>query len=186
MREVMSPAERAELRIQGPRGFIGDLRSNKKWIVWTWIAIFLWVAASSALFHHFEYSAQIARLNENPSTVGFPFPWTSSVYFTFINVTTVGFGDIVPLTDAGRIIAIVNSLVGLIAFGMVVAQITAGFQPPSPTTAELVEEVMRKLEVGVLTTAMYRNGRIDRFRIIIEPIEPHSPQTDDIARSRRS
>lgn len=38
--------------------------------------------------------------------------WLDSVWFSFATVTTVGYGDIVPMTDAGKIIAIFSMLIG--------------------------------------------------------------------------
>ena len=43
--------------------------------------------------------------------------WLDSVYFTIITSTTIGFGDIAPLTDLGKMFTIFVSLVGIgIAF----------------------------------------------------------------------
>jgi hypothetical protein len=176
----MSAYENVEFKIQGPRGFARDAWHNRRWILWTWLGIFVWVAVSSTAFHLTEYSAQIAKLNENPRTAGFDFPPWSSIYFTFINLTTVGFGDILPLTDAGRAIAVVNSLVGLVAFGMIVAQITAGFQPAQPKTEEIIEAFVSGIELGGHLTV---DGRTRRYRIILEPIDG---EDREIERPRRS
>jgi hypothetical protein len=50
-------------------------------------------------------------------------------YFTVINMTTVGFGDVVPATHAGKLIAGFNAFAGLLLFGALVAVFALAFQP---------------------------------------------------------
>jgi Ion channel len=46
----------------------------------------------------------------------------SAVYFSFVTVTSVGYGDIVPAGPAARILAIVEAVTGLLIFGALVAK----------------------------------------------------------------
>jgi hypothetical protein len=63
-----------------------------------------------------------------------------AAYFTVINVTTVGFGDVTATTHLGKVLSGVNAFAGLIAFGVLVALITVAFQPGEFTgTASPVE-----------------------------------------------
>jgi voltage-gated potassium channel len=45
----------------------------------------------------------------------------SSIYFAFITAFTIGYGDIVPATTLGRIVAVLMGLWGTIFVGLVVA-----------------------------------------------------------------
>jgi voltage-gated potassium channel len=45
----------------------------------------------------------------------------SSIYFAFITAFTIGYGDIVPATTLGRIVAVLIGLWGTIFVGLVVA-----------------------------------------------------------------
>jgi voltage-gated potassium channel len=38
--------------------------------------------------------------------------WLDSLWFSFATVTTVGYGDIVPVTDAGKVIGMFSMLIG--------------------------------------------------------------------------
>ena len=39
--------------------------------------------------------------------------WVDSIYFSFISLTTVGFGDITPATDVGKIFTIFYLTIGI-------------------------------------------------------------------------
>ena len=48
-------------------------------------------------------------------------------YFSFVCLTTVGFGDITPITDAGRSLALLISLIGQVYLTVVIALIIGKF-----------------------------------------------------------
>jgi voltage-gated potassium channel len=62
----------------------------------------------------------------------------TSVYWAITTMTTVGFGDITPKTDLGRLIASVMMLLGwgtlAVPTGIVTAEMTARRMEPTPTT----------------------------------------------------
>jgi uncharacterized membrane protein len=43
------------------------------------------------------------------------------LYFTFVTGLTIGYGDISPVTLAGRIVAIMTGILGILITGLVVA-----------------------------------------------------------------
>lgn len=46
-----------------------------------------------------------------------------AVWWTVATVTTVGYGDVVPVSDIGRIIGVAYMLVGIIILGLFIAQV---------------------------------------------------------------
>lgn len=50
-----------------------------------------------------------------------------AVYWSVITLTTVGYGDIYPISDIGRVVSMISSLMGIAVVAMPTGIITAGF-----------------------------------------------------------
>ncbi len=105
-----------ELKIAPVHDAIKDFRQNIRWILSIAGVWLVYVLISSAVIIIWE-----------------SWSYLHSCYFTLVNMTTVGFGDVVPLTWQGKLIAGINSVVGLLLFGAFVASITMALQPSSFT-----------------------------------------------------
>lgn len=118
-----------------------DVRKNLPWVLGLLGVTVVYVLLSSALICAFESG------------------WTflHACYFTVINMTTVGFGDIVPLTHGGKAIAGINAFAGLLLFGILVAVLALALQPsgwsatltPSKGSADSEREGSTQVENGV-------------------------------------
>lgn len=53
--------------------------------------------------------------------------WLDSLYFTVVTLATVGYGDIVPKTDAGKLFTIFYILIGITIFIALARTIVARF-----------------------------------------------------------
>jgi hypothetical protein len=60
----------------------------------------------------------------DPSTFSEPLTKSGSLYFTITILSTVGFGDITPVTDAARLIVSVQMICDLVVIGIIVKLIT--------------------------------------------------------------
>ena len=47
--------------------------------------------------------------------------FADALYFTFVTGLTIGYGDITPVTLAGRVVAILTGLVGILITGLIAA-----------------------------------------------------------------
>lgn len=65
-------------------------------------------------------SPVVERSGQNPVIVS---EW-DGMYFALTTVTGVGYGDMVPVTDGGRVIAIILQTFGVILFGAIVASVS--------------------------------------------------------------
>lgn len=49
---------------------------------------------------------------------------SDGLWWAFVTLTTVGYGDIVPVTDAGRIIAVLTMVFGIAVYSLLIANLT--------------------------------------------------------------
>jgi voltage-gated potassium channel len=109
--------------------------------------LFLYVLAADVMF----------------GTVGFTFferlPFVDASYLTVVTITTVGYGDITPVTGMGRVIAGALIITGVAAFTGVIATITE-----SLVIAK--EETFRREKLSIVLSVFYSefgNDLIDRL-----------------------
>jgi voltage-gated potassium channel len=51
----------------------------------------------------------------------------NALWWAFVTVTTVGYGDYYPVTVAGRVAAVLNMIIGLLTLAVVTAQVASSF-----------------------------------------------------------
>ena len=87
----------------------------------------------------FIYIFMVATIMFNEEPELFPH-FIDALYFAVVTLATIGYGDIVPTTELGRIITIISAVMGIAVFAL----------PTSVITAEYVAVVNE-----------YREGKID-------------------------
>ncbi|GFH43393.1 ion transporter [Lactococcus hodotermopsidis] len=68
-------------------------------------------------------------------------PFAQAVWWSIVTTTTVGYGDISPVTSIGKITAIILMLLGISIIGMLSSTIVSFFNNEKDETAELKEEI---------------------------------------------
>jgi voltage-gated potassium channel len=131
--------------------------------LWTPATVFIAVVGNAILvaavctFHWLE-----ADLNPSVDS------WLDSLWWGLATVTTVGFGDVVPITDAGRIVGMVLMLAGVSMFVGFTALVATGF------SAGIQEEIAasERLTYREYERVMVELERIDRrLEAIAEQLE---------------
>jgi hypothetical protein len=114
-------------------GLLDEVRSTRRVTLATLagvLAIYLLVG----MFFSFAYGV-IAAVDEGALYAGEPEPNRGDqLYFSFVTLCTVGYGDLVPGSDASRTIAVIEMLLGQIYLVTVVALIVGNLRPRRAST----------------------------------------------------
>lgn len=75
-----------------------------------------------ALGHYFEIGLSMAYVYWVTTCFGTDVEMTriQSVYFSFVTMTTIGFGDFTPKTDVGQLLVVAHSLIGIFMLAAVI------------------------------------------------------------------
>lgn len=90
----------------------------------------LWIVFSMALFYVFITALIMFNAEEdiNPDTGRFLFNnFFDAFYWATCTLTTVGYGDLYPISETGRVISIISSMVGIAIVALPSGIITAGY-----------------------------------------------------------
>lgn len=63
-------------------------------------------------------------------------PFADTLYFAFVTGLTIGYGDIVPQTPGGRLVALLIGFVGILFTGMMVAVLVHAVQESMKKTQQ--------------------------------------------------
>ncbi|MCX5144885.1 MULTISPECIES: potassium channel family protein [unclassified Streptomyces] len=95
-----------------------------------------------------------------------------AVWWSIETATTVGYGDLYPVTAWGRVIASVTMLAGITTFGMVTAAIATWFvdraQKEAREVGTAVRRVSREGEEAVGSEMRVLHQRFDRIEELLE------------------
>ncbi len=90
------------------------------------------------------------------------YSWTDSIYMTIITISTVGFGEVEPLTDSGKIFTIFLILTSVVALGFALSIITEYIVSRSGYEFLKQRKVQRKIDKlknHVIVVGYGRNGK---------------------------
>ncbi|WP_456433443.1 NAD-binding protein [Nitratifractor sp.] len=116
----------------------------------------------------------------NPQIHGF----FDALYWSLVTITTVGYGDITPVSDMGRVIAIAIILFGIAMISFATSVIVSAFSEKLTELKEdrIVEEINRKEEFlivcgyGQMTKMFFRHSDAKNYPYIILDKDPERVQ----------
>ena len=94
--------------------------------------------------------------NDNQFNPSFFRGWMEGIWWSFISITTIGYGDIVPISFSGRIFSVIWISIGMVGFGLLTGGLTVEMMKANKPAPRSIEGK----HVGVL-----KNRRIDSFVI---------------------
>lgn len=99
-------------------GFLGRIiRSRKEEFIVSGFFMAMLVTIASTLMYHLENGAQPDKFADIPTTM----------WWTMATITTVGYGDVYPITAAGRLLASGVAVIGIGMFALPTAVFGSGF-----------------------------------------------------------
>ena len=86
----------------------------------------------------------------------------TGLYFSFITLSTVGYGDIIPVSEVARMLAIVEAMFGMFYMTLLIARLVSLYSSKSPFEITNREEILRqeKNRVRELTNNQQQLGRM--------------------------
>jgi ion channel len=109
-------------------GLVRDVRAEKAVTVRTLsgvLAIYLLLGMAFA-----QFGSAVSALEDGAYFANESDPSLSDfLYFSYVTLSTTGYGDLSPLTDVGRMLAVSEALIGQIYLVTVVAMIVANLRP---------------------------------------------------------
>lgn len=131
---------------------ISSVRRESQSFVATIYLLFLALMISSTLIYVFEHELQPENFGSIPE----------SMWWSFVTLTTVGYGDVVPITAAGRAIAALTALMGVCVVALLTGIVATGFSKQmSMKQSELEDEVEQAMADGYISTD--EQARIDKL-----------------------
>ena len=112
-------------------------------------------ASAIALFFLLVVFASIAVLQLEQGVQGGIGTAETAIWWAVSTITTVGYGDVIPATIGGRIVALVLMTAGVALFGIVSGLAAAWFLAPAPARDRQELELVRA-EIAALRTALQR------------------------------
>jgi voltage-gated potassium channel len=92
-------------------------KSKKEELVITSIVMIILLIIASSLMYYFEYEVQPEKFADIPTTM----------WWAIATLTTVGYGDVYPITSEGKIIASIVAILGIGLFALPTGILGAGF-----------------------------------------------------------
>ena len=72
--------------------------------------------------------------------------YSESLWWSIVTITTVGYGDMVPASQIGRIVAVFLMLGGIGIFGAITANLASMFSTSEDPNTELIEDLAREIK----------------------------------------
>ena len=93
------------------------LQSKKEELLMALFIVLVALVLSSSFMYYAEREAQPEAFSSIPA----------AMWWSIITLTTIGYGDVVPVTDAGRLVGGASALMGIFALALPVGILASGF-----------------------------------------------------------
>ncbi|MBU4693508.1 ion transporter [Mycoplasma zalophidermidis] len=103
-------------------------KKEKYVLIYTFIFMLFVIIIFSLIFYSEEYNTTTKIfMQKEGQTVPDGNQFIKAIYFTTVTMTTIGYGDLTPATEIGRVMVIVLSIIGIAIFAIPSGVIAGGF-----------------------------------------------------------
>jgi voltage-gated potassium channel len=113
---------------------LGEKRGESA-LLTTVIAIFILVLFASVLILNFEADAPNGNIEDA----------NDAIWWVWVTMTTVGYGDRVPVTESGRLVGFILMTAGIAMIGVLTGYLANAFSPKSTRTDKQLTEIEQQL-----------------------------------------
>lgn len=106
--------------------------------------------------------------------------FTAALYFSTVTIATVGYGDIVPLTDVARVLVVVEVLSGIVLLVVVLSTVVAVSTAGASGAVGKRRRLRRRTDLDIPTVWRQGSARLpwDAVRAVQQRFEPEGSVTD--------
>lgn len=97
-------------------------------VIWQAISVYLLIGLTWASLFTFVETMAPGSLSDSAGTGG-PLPYSVIVYYSFVTLATLGYGDIVPTTPVTRGLAILEVLTGVLFMAILISRLVGVWKP---------------------------------------------------------
>ena len=72
----------------------------------------------------------------------------TGLYFSFITLSTVGYGDIIPVSQVARMLAMVEAIFGMFYVSLLIARLVSLYSFRRPLEVANREQIINKKRIG--------------------------------------
>ncbi|EJN57982.1 ion transporter [Halogranum rubrum] len=129
---------RRDRYVESRRRFVGAYRAQREDLFVASAGATTLFVASSVLMYFVEHAAQPVAFSSIPETM----------WWSIVTLTTVGYGDVVPVTPLGRLLGALTALGGIALFAVPSSILAAGFvkQAGESSTADRCPHCGRRID----------------------------------------
>ena len=121
---------------------INAIKEEKKSFISALYILAIAIVLSSSLMYYAENEAQPDKFSSIPA----------SMYWSIISLTTVGYGDVSPITPIGKLLGTLTAVIGVFVVAIVTGIVAAAFASQQQRRKEVFESQLRDvLSDGVIS-----------------------------------
>jgi hypothetical protein len=94
------------------------------------VSLYFLIGMSWFAIYNVVNSVQPGSIAEAGQPITSPAHWSTFLYFSMVTLTTLGYGDIIPIRPAARMFAVLESAAGVLYLAITVARLVGTAQKP--------------------------------------------------------